>query len=121
MDGTVRKSFAVGSGFGELAFLYNVPRSGSIRCVTDCGFWAIDRRTFRKTVEELVQKELPMNRNFMESVSFFNFMNPAQKDAIAHGLISMKFEAGETLVTEGDRAETFFMIKEGTVSIWKGN
>lgn len=110
-----------GAGFGELALLYNAPRSATIKCLVNCGFWAIDRGTFRKTVEELVQKELPTNRGFMESVSFFNFMNPEQKDAIAHGLINQKFQPGDHIVTEGDQADSFFMIKEGTVSIWKGN
>jgi cGMP-dependent protein kinase len=56
--------------------LYNAPRSAGVKCIGNCGFWALDRNTFRKTIEDIVQKDLPMNRKFMESVSFFNFMNP---------------------------------------------
>ena len=41
-----------------------------------CGFWAIDRNTFRKTIEEIAVKDLPINREFMENVNFFNVMTP---------------------------------------------
>jgi cGMP-dependent protein kinase len=49
-------------------------------------------------VEEIVQKDLPENRKYMEQVSFFNFMNPEQKDSIAQGLISQKFSPGQDIV-----------------------
>lgn len=70
-----KRSLGVGSSFGELALLYNAPRSASIKCVGNCGFWALNRVTFRKTVEEMMIKDLPTNRDFMDGVPFFNFMN----------------------------------------------
>ena len=33
--------------------------------------WAIDRRTFRKAVEEMVSKEFEENRKFIENIKFF--------------------------------------------------
>ena len=47
-----------GEGFGELAILYNAPRSASLKCVDDCTFWGIDRMTFRKTLSDLVNREV---------------------------------------------------------------
>ena len=50
--------------------MYNAPRSASVKCIGDCGFWAIDRNTFRKTIEEIaktganavkLQTEAPIN------------------------------------------------------------
>ena len=57
IDGAVKKQLKAGDAFGELALLYNAPRSASVRATSDSGFWAIDRKTFRKAVEELVAKE----------------------------------------------------------------
>jgi len=54
--------------------LYNAPRSASVKCIGDCGFWAIDRNTFRKTIEEIASKDLPINKEFMKNVNFFNIM-----------------------------------------------
>jgi len=80
----IKNLFIKGSSFGELALLYNAPRSAGIKCVGNwyfkyfnfkSGFRALNRNTFRKVVEELVIKDLPINREFIESVSFFNFLN----------------------------------------------
>ena len=52
IDGKSKKQIKEGQGFGELALLYNAPRSASIKTVTDSYFWAIDRTTF-KTVKNI--------------------------------------------------------------------
>ena len=46
-----------GTGFGELALLYNAPRSGSIKCVANTGFWVIHRKIFKNVVEEVSLKQ----------------------------------------------------------------
>lgn len=76
IDGQSKRKIEKGASFGELALLYNAPRSASIKCLENCGFWALDRHSFQKSVEEIMQKELPQNRKYMEDVSFFNFLNP---------------------------------------------
>lgn len=57
----------------------------------------------------------------MEQVNFFKSMNSEQKNSIASALINIKFVKGEFIVNEGDSADSFYMIKEGTVSIWANN
>ena len=61
-----------GDGFGELALLYNAPRSASIKCTVPCRLWGIDRHTFRKAVEEMITKEYEENRKFIDAVKFFS-------------------------------------------------
>lgn len=56
----------VGSYFGEIALLYNATRSASIKTQSDCGFWSLDRSTFKKTIEELTLKEYDENRRFID-------------------------------------------------------
>jgi len=58
-------------GFGELALLYNAPRSATVRAIENSHLWGIDRNTFRKAVEEMITKEYEENRKFMEVVRFF--------------------------------------------------
>ena len=67
-----KRDFKAGDGFGELALLYNAHRSASVKCVTEpCYLWAIDRLTFRKSVEEMITKEYEENRKFLDYVRFF--------------------------------------------------
>ena len=67
-----KKTLTKGEGFGELALLYNAPRSASVKALDRCGFWAIDRVTFRKAFEEMVRKQVAENRSFMDNVAFFS-------------------------------------------------
>ena len=58
-----------GDGFGELALLYNAPRSASIKAKEHCYLWGIDRHTFRNAVEEMSTKHFEENRKFIEAVN----------------------------------------------------
>lgn len=52
----MRRVLKKGDGFGELALLYNAPRSASCRSAEKLvEMWVIDRITFKKVVEEVVQ------------------------------------------------------------------
>ena len=103
VNGKVKRELKQGDGFGELALLYNAPRSASVKALEKCQLWGIDRNTFRKAVEEMITKEYEENRKFMEVVRFFcnlfilwninildNLTNE-QKDAIAAVLITQKY------------------------------
>jgi len=60
-----------GDYFGEIALLYNAPRSATIKTLTESGFWALDRSTFRKCIEELMHQEYDENRKFIDEVYIF--------------------------------------------------
>lgn len=66
-----KRELKAGDGFGELALLYNAPRSATVRALEHCYLWGIDRNTFRRAVEEMITKEYEENRKFMEVVRFF--------------------------------------------------
>ena len=71
MNGESKKFLKVGDGFGELALLYNAPRSASIRATENSLLWGIDRVTFRNVVQDLITKEYSENRKFIDAVAFF--------------------------------------------------
>lgn len=48
-------------------------------------------------------------------------MTDHQKNAIVNVISSQKFKKGEIIVAEGDPASSFYVIKEGTVSVLKGD
>ena len=67
----MKKTLKASDSFGELALLYNAPRSASVKALGDCAFWAIDRKTFRNVVQETSLKELEENNLFIQNVKFF--------------------------------------------------
>lgn len=74
IDGVVKKRMHKSEGFGDLALLYNAPRSASIRAAIDTYFWSIDRKTFKKVVSEITTKQYRENRLFLNGVNFFQSM-----------------------------------------------
>ncbi len=121
INNEVKKTIKEGEGFGELALLFNAPRSASIKALEKCGLWGIDRNTFRKAVEEMSSKKCKENRDFMENVNFFQSLTNEQKDSISAVLTTQKFKKGEYIVVEGDPASSFYVIKEGEISVLKGD
>jgi cGMP-dependent protein kinase len=57
-----KRELKAGDGFGELALLYNAPRSATVKALEHCNLWGIDRNTFRRAVEEMITKEYEENR-----------------------------------------------------------
>ena len=71
IDDKRRRMLFKGEGFGELALLYNAPRSASIRALEDCQFWYLNRWTFRRTLEELNTHQFVDKRSFIDKISIF--------------------------------------------------
>lgn len=77
IGGKSKKYLVKGDSFGELALIYNAPRSASLRCLDkDSVLWTIDRSTFRAVVEDIVNRDFEANRRFLEGVlSLGNLIN----------------------------------------------
>ena len=50
MNEVIVASLEVGRSFGELALLYNTPRTATVRAVQPCVVYSLDRDTFRNTL-----------------------------------------------------------------------
>lgn len=48
IDGQFKRKLVSGQLFGDLALLYNSPRSATVQAATDVFMWGIDRETFKK-------------------------------------------------------------------------
>ena len=57
IDSDIKKTLHQGANFGELALLYNAPRSATIKSIGKCELWGIDRETFKKVVREMAVNE----------------------------------------------------------------
>eukprot|EP01017_Pseudomicrothorax_dubius_P037730 TRINITY_DN5571_c0_g1_i4.p1 TRINITY_DN5571_c0_g1~~TRINITY_DN5571_c0_g1_i4.p1 ORF type:complete len:421 (+),score=111.23 TRINITY_DN5571_c0_g1_i4:402-1664(+) len=121
INDAVKRQVRPGEGFGELALLYNAPRSASVKATERSTMWAIDRISFKKTIEDMMTKEFDENRAFLDNVRFFDSMTADQKDSIAMVMFTQNFTAGTNIVNEGDQASSFYIVKDGTLSVLKGN
>ena len=109
-----------GEGFGELALLHDNPRSATVRCVEFTALWTIERLTFRKVIEDMNAKIYEKNREFLDKVKLLATLESQQKDKLAASLVSMKFNNGQNIITEGEIGQHLYIIKDGVVSVRKG-
>ena len=124
IDEEVKKVLGRSQSFGELALLYNAPRSASVRCVEKSFFWALERQQFKRKLEDLNTKQQAENFSFIENIKFFGCLfseslTREQKSSIASIMIHEKYRAGDKIVSQGDLASCFFVIKE--VAITQGD
>jgi len=71
LDNEEKGKLTKGDDFGDLALLYNVPRSASIRSDTYCEFWVLNEAQFQELLESLLQAKYNENRQFIEKITFF--------------------------------------------------
>ncbi|CAH8626687.1 unnamed protein product [Heterobilharzia americana] len=108
-----------GTVFGELAILYNCTRTASVRAITDCKLWAIDRPCFQSIMMFTgIQKQTEYVK-FLKSVPTFKDLNLEILGKVAVVLGAEHYEPDEYVIKEGERGNTFFIITDGKVKVTK--
>lgn len=100
--------------FGELALMYNCPRSATVTALTDGVVWALDRGSFRHIIVEATRKKRQMFEGFLEKVAVFANLSREERSKIADCLEGKTYEDGDTIIKQGDVGNNFFVIEEGT-------
>ena len=62
VDGQRRPSLGPGDAFGEIALMYDLPRTASITAVTDARLWMLDRETFLAAITRSRRAEVAATR-----------------------------------------------------------
>ena len=107
------RDYTPGDAFGELALLYNAPRAATIRAVTDCHLWALDRMTFSQIVQGASTEKREKYEEFLSNVPLLEKMSSFERSKIAETLKEMKFDNGDYVIREGEQGDSFYIILEG--------
>ena len=106
-----------GKCFGELSLLYTAPRSASALAKTDCLFWCLHQNIFKLFTEDLVKKNYRIAKPFLQKVPLFQFLSKNQLNSIAYAMNTLKYQSGSIIFKEGDDANSFYIVAEGSVRI----
>ncbi|CAG8444074.1 15314_t:CDS:2 [Funneliformis caledonium] len=108
-----------GGSFGELALMYNTPRAATVRAKTGGTLWAVGRETFLLTITSSVYRKRSAYEEFLRSVSFLTTLDQSEFSKLADALEPNIFEDGDTIISQGDPGEYFYIIEQGTVNVSK--
>eukprot|EP01040_Poterioochromonas_malhamensis_P000965 gene964-1024_t len=122
----VGNSLGPGSGFGELALMYNTPRAASIKTTSDCVVWEIDRASYRGI---LVYFKYLRNKQYMEFLrnveimekKLGSIMSESELEKMTISLERETYESGETIIRQGNVGDNFYIIAEGDVGVFRAD
>lgn len=109
------KVFEAGAGFafGELALLYNAPRSATITAVKESEVWCLERRAFRMLVVSSSEEHFNERSEFLRKSDIFQELNSEQIAALAEVLEEEDFEEDEAILEQGDRDSKMYILRKG--------
>ncbi len=104
--------------FGELALMYNQPRSATIIANTDGILWVMGRQTFRKLVLKHAFLKRQMYENFLRELEILQSLTDYERSNVADALIPIEFNENETIIQQGDDGDRMFFIEDGQCDIY---
>lgn len=109
-----------GNFFGEMGLISGRSRSATIKAITDCVLIETPRRSMLKLINsvESVQRKLDevsvkrVVRNYLT-----NSLHDRDLDNLARGAKIKRYDAGEALFHQGDKADGLYLIRRGSVIV----
>lgn len=111
-----------GEYFGELALLNDAPRNATCRATAPSELLSLNRKDFDALVRDrfaLREKvDAALRRvELLRRIPLFQDMDAGQLQEVAAALEERVYEAGETLIQQGETGDTLFIIESGRVQV----
>ncbi|VDK20285.1 unnamed protein product [Taenia asiatica] len=103
--------------FGELALMYNSPRSATVTAVTEGILWALSRHSFRRHVLGHAAKRRRAFIELLHSVPILQDLTPHQRMSLADNLQRKLVPKSEIIIREGDPGDALFFVMDGVVGV----
>lgn len=122
-DGNERKvgTYTDSGSFGELALMYNMPRSATAKAASSGSLWVMSRQTFRKIVLQRAYKKRRAYEILLSKVDMLKSLEQYERVNLCDALIPKQYAKGEIIIKEGDEADGMYFLEEGTVKVTKSN
>jgi len=117
IHGEVIRTMHRGALIGELALLYNAPRSATVKCLSDCTFWVLSRDMF-KNIQTLAASASMMQRsNWLINCPELQALGSVELSRLMGSLQTHTFKTGEKLYEKDFITGKIILIEKGTALI----
>lgn len=106
-------TYKPGDAFGELAIMYNAPRAATCRAQGQVKLWALDRVSFKVIVVAAAMQKREVYKGFLQQVPILESLTEMEIMTLADSLAEEKYNNGDTICTQGDEGDFFYIVKEG--------
>jgi len=116
-----------GESFGEMALLTCSPRFCSVTAKTDVTLLRLSKSDFEEIVREdaefaglMVDRHQRYYRfNDIKTAQSFALLPPEKMSALLNKLKVKTYDPGETIITQGEPGDVYYIIKSGKVAVLK--
>lgn len=105
--------------FGELALLYNQPRSATVKADTDGKLWCLDRMAFMKYMVGNADNQRGDFARFLTKNSLLGNLSSDAIDTLSEVFVAQQFKSGETIIAQGTQGNVFYLVYDGKVEVHK--
>ncbi|RNA16086.1 cGMP-dependent kinase 1-like [Brachionus plicatilis] len=108
-----------GKVFGELAILYNCTRTASIRALSLCKLWAIDRTTFQVI---MMRSGMEKHEEYMDLLKNIPTFQGIREDIISKLIDKVdecSYNMNDFIVRQFAKGDTFYIISKGRAKVTK--
>lgn len=107
-----------GDVFGEVALMYNCPRSATVAATKDSVVWVLERDVFRQHVQAGAEEAASQVELFLNSVPILSSLSKEEKLTLLGAFEEKKYSKGEAVVKQGEPGDFFYIIKEGEATVY---
>jgi CRP-like cAMP-binding protein len=115
IDGNEVKTMEGNQTFGELALVYSMARSATIKCVAEGLLWKMDHSQFMLCMEHMSLQNNSKALQFFGSDDNFSLLSEDQQKLLAGSCTVQRFRDGEEILREGEVGEWMFIVISGKV------
>lgn len=116
IDGARVKELRRGDYFGELALLYDQPRSATVISLTRCELWCLERSIF-KQIQQIASRESMIQRcRRFRNVPEFSKLSPDYMLRLMRCLTPMSYGVRNLIYAEGNVTTKVILIESGRVA-----
>ena len=118
INGEKIRNMGKGNMLGELALLYDAPRSATVRCMTKCVLWSLRREVF-KQIQAVSSSAVSMQRaRWLITAPDLAALSAIDLSRLVGTLQTAPFEINEMLYKEGAATSQVCLMERGSAFIY---
>eukprot|EP01059_Diplonema_ambulator_P032963 TRINITY_DN669_c0_g1_i2.p1 TRINITY_DN669_c0_g1~~TRINITY_DN669_c0_g1_i2.p1 ORF type:complete len:540 (+),score=180.43 TRINITY_DN669_c0_g1_i2:40-1620(+) len=117
VDGKQVAQRTAGVSFGELALMYNTPRTATVVAADNVETWGIDRDTYRNIVMSVSIKRRNEYQEVLTTIPFLSTLTQYERLQLADALETMEWENGDVIMRYDEPGEYMYIVLGGAVDV----
>eukprot|EP00755_Sulcionema_specki_P025474 Sspe_Gene.83397::Locus_54705_Transcript_1_1_Confidence_1.000_Length_1759::g.83397::m.83397/K04739/PRKAR; cAMP-dependent protein kinase regulator len=117
VNGDLKATRGVGVSFGELALMYDTPRTATVVAAEDVEMWGIDRDTYRNIVMGASVRKRQEYQEVLQRIDFLKGLNNYELLQLSDALETTEWNSGDYILRYGESGEHMYIIISGRAEV----